>query len=106
LCDPSSGHHHQPAIAHLRAATVPPPHPDTRFVECADACNVIGVFKVYITSYILIFIAAFACSCRSCMSRRKEDESGRRIKGRGAESRAVRASLCFRLWLLLVIALF
>ena len=28
------------------------------------------------------------------MSRRKEDEAGRRIKGRGAESRTVRASCC------------
>jgi hypothetical protein len=30
------------------------------------------------------------------MSRRKEDESGRRIKGRGAESRTVRSSYCIQ----------
>ena len=40
------------------------------------------------------FFAASARSFRNSMSRRKEDEAGRRIKGRGAESRTVRASCC------------
>jgi hypothetical protein len=40
-------------------------------------------------------IAGFARSLRNSMSRRKEDEAGRRIKGRGAESRTVCASRCF-----------